>query len=261
MGAITFTPSNASGNWTVLCQIPAQAKAVNYASSLTPIGGTKQADATWLVDLWTGRIPVAGLSTLYPGKTSYSTDILNIPLFMEGTSYFDAASSWYKNGLPPNTATTPPTSNGGIAPPDYLGNGKDFLDSYFRSGIQSGGSGTAAPSGSSDNSANGQILQKSSAYWVAATHVHYNLDMADKHIAANRTADAKANLDSAAAAYYGLVTQTLCPFPRTRVLRSPTPLPSPPGTQTRAQMQRPCPSMVSPTSVPVTTTRLRLSLG
>merc|ERR1712072_1671995 len=133
-----------------LCQISAQAKAVNYASSLTPIGGTKQADATWLVDLWTGRIPVAGLSTLYPGKTSYSTDILNIPLFMEGTSYFDAASSWHKNGLPPNTATTPPTSNGGIAPPDYL-------DSYFRSGIQSGGSGTAAPSGSSDNSANGQI--------------------------------------------------------------------------------------------------------
>merc|ERR1712072_1236467 len=211
-----------------LCQISAQAKAVNYASSLTPIGGTKQADATWLVDLWTGRIPVAGLSTLYPGKTSYSTDILNIPLFMEGTSYFDAASSWYKNGLPPNTATTPPTSNGGIAPPDYLGNGKDFLDSYFRSGIQSGGSGTAAPSGSSDNSANGQILQKSSAYWVAATHVHYNLDMADKHIAANRTADAKANLDSAAAAYYGCGDTNPVPLPAYKgtQITYPTTLPS-----------------------------------
>jgi len=47
----------------------------------------------------------------------------------------------------------------------------------------------------------------------AATHVHYNLDMADIHIAANRTADAKANLDSAAAAYFGCGDTNPVPLP------------------------------------------------
>merc|ERR1739847_112213 len=45
-----------------------------------------------------------------------------------------------------------------------------------------------------------------------------------------------------------VVTQTLCLFPSTRELRSPTPLLLPPLTL--AQTQRPCPSMGSPTSVP-----------
>merc|ERR1712057_71746 len=111
-----------------------------------------------------------------------STDILNIPLFMTGSTYFDAAASWYKDGLPTDSAGK---STGGMAPPSYTGNGRDFLDSYFRSGLQTGGSGTAAASGSSSNSANAQILKKSSAYWVATTHVQYNLDMADINIAAN----------------------------------------------------------------------------
>merc|ERR1711977_630880 len=90
----------------------------------------------------------------------------------------------------------------------------DFLDSYFRTGLQTSGSGTTAPSGSSINSANAQILKKSSAYWVATTHVQYNLDMADINIAANRTADAKANMDSAAAAYFGCGDTNPVPLPK-----------------------------------------------
>merc|ERR1739848_519574 len=176
---------------------------------------TKQADASWLTALWTGSLPSPdappGLSNLYPGKTQYSTDLLNIPLFMSGSNYFDAAASWYKDGLPTDSAGK---STGGMAPASYTGNGKDFLDSYFRSGLQTGGSGTAAASGSSSNSANAQILKKSSAYWVATTHVQYNLDMADINIAANRTADAKANLDSAAAAYFGCGDTNPVPLPK-----------------------------------------------
>merc|ERR1719262_13531 len=64
-GAVTYTPSNANGNWTLLCQIPAQAKAVDYGSSLTPLGGSEQADASWLLSLWTGTLPVPGLSAIY----------------------------------------------------------------------------------------------------------------------------------------------------------------------------------------------------
>merc|ERR1712205_25755 len=84
----------------------------------------------------------------------------------------------------------------------------------FRSGIQTGGSGTKAPSGSSSNAANQLILEKSSAYWVATTHVQYNLDMAEINLAANRTAEAKANLDSAAAAYFGCGDTNPVPLPK-----------------------------------------------
>merc|ERR1739847_19399 len=83
-------------------------------------------------------------------------------------------------------------------------------------GLQTNGPGTAAPSGSALNSANAQILKKSSAYWVATTHVQYNLDMADINIAANRTADAKANMDSAAAAYFGCGDTNPVPLPKYR---------------------------------------------
>merc|ERR1711904_120378 len=100
------------------------------------------------------------------------------------------------------------------APAGYVGSGKDFLDSYFRTGLQTSGPGTAAQSGSSSNAANAQILQKSSAYWVATTHVQYNLDMADINIAANRTAEAKANMDSAAAAYFGCGDTNPVPLPK-----------------------------------------------
>merc|ERR1711959_76363 len=201
-GAVTYTPYNATGNWTVLCQIPAQAKAVSYGAGLTPSGSTtKQADASWLTGLWTGSLPAQdappGLSTLYPGKTQYSTDILNIPLFMSGSNYFDAAASWYKDGLPPDSAGK---TTGGMAPANYVGTGKDFLDSYFRSGLQTEGPGTEAPSGSKSNAANAQILKKSSAYWVATTHVQYNLDMADINIAA--------------AAYFGCGDTNPVPLPK-----------------------------------------------
>jgi hypothetical protein len=54
---------------------------------------------------------------------------------------------------------------------------------------------------------------KTSAYWVAATHVMYNLDMAEKNIAANNTAAAKANFDSVAAAYYGCGDTNPVPLP------------------------------------------------
>ena len=51
-GAVKYTPSNANGNWTVLCQIPSQAKAVSCGASLTPSGSTTaQADSSWLTGL------------------------------------------------------------------------------------------------------------------------------------------------------------------------------------------------------------------
>merc|ERR1711959_195412 len=71
-----------------------------------------------------------------------------------------------------------------------------------------------ALSGSDSNSANAQILQKTSAYWVAATHVQYNLDQADVNIAAGKTAEAKANMDSAAAAYFGCGDTNPVPLPK-----------------------------------------------
>merc|ERR1712057_46094 len=55
-----------------------------------------------------------------------------------------------------------------------------------------------------------------------------------------------------------VVTQTLCPCPSTRELRSPTPLLL--TALTLVQTQRPCPSMGSPTSVLLTTRRRSLFL-
>merc|ERR1712072_1126221 len=101
---------------------------------------------------------------------------------------------------------------GGIAPATYTGTGKDYLDNYFRTGIQATPSATAL-SGSADGEANSQILMKTSAYWVAVTHVMYNLDMAEKNLAANNTAAAASNFDSAAAAYYGCGDTNPVPLP------------------------------------------------
>merc|ERR1711977_53728 len=211
-GAVTYTPSTKDGNWTTLCEIPAQARAVAYGASLETATGTETADAAWLVALWTGSsaIEIPGLSAL-TGKSSYSTGIINEPFYMSGTKYFDAATSWYKDGLPQTSAGK---SNGGLAPSSYVGNGKDFLDNYFRSGIQTGGSGTMAPSGSKSNAANQQILEKTSAYWVAVTHIQYNLDMAEINLASNKTAEAKANYDAVAAAYFGCGDTNPVPLPK-----------------------------------------------
>merc|ERR1712224_307163 len=49
---------------------------------------------------------------------------------------------------------------------------------------------------------------------VATTHVQYNLDMADVNIAAGKTAEAKANMDSAAAAYFGCGDTNPVPLPK-----------------------------------------------
>jgi hypothetical protein len=128
---------------------------------------------------------------------------------MAGTQYFDNAAKWYVEGLPKDAAGK---STGGIAPATYTGTGKDYLDNYFRTGIQATPSATAL-SGSADGEANSQILMKTSAYWVAVTHVMYNLDMAEKNLAANNTAAAAANFDSAAAAYYGCGDTNPVPLP------------------------------------------------
>merc|ERR1712072_1242693 len=118
-------------------------------------------------------------------------------------------AKWYVEGLPKDAAGK---STGGIAPATYTGTGKDFLDNYFRTGIQATPSATAL-SGSADGEANSQILMKTSAYWVAVTHVMYNLDMAEKNLAANNTAAAASNFDSAAAAYYGCGDTNPVPLP------------------------------------------------
>merc|ERR1712072_930216 len=105
-GAVKYTPSNANGDWKALCQIPAQAMAVDYGASLTPAGSTTaQADAAWLALLWTGNLNARdappGLSTTMNNtKTQYDTNLLNVPLFMSGTTYFDAARTGTRMGCP-----------------------------------------------------------------------------------------------------------------------------------------------------------------
>merc|ERR1712072_853269 len=93
------------------------------------------------------------------------------------------------------------------------GTGNDYLNSYFNTGIQSSASATSS-AGSSSGEANAQILKKTSAYWVAATHLLYNLDMAAANLATtNGTAAAKANFDSVAASFYGCGETNPVPLP------------------------------------------------
>merc|ERR1712072_965327 len=93
------------------------------------------------------------------------------------------------------------------------GTGNDYLNSYFNTGIQSSASATSS-AGSSSGEANAQILKKTSAYWVAATHLMYNLDMAAVNLATtNGTAAAKANFDSIAASFYGCGETNPVPLP------------------------------------------------
>merc|ERR1719181_316158 len=220
-GAVTYTPSNGLGNWTTLCQIPQQAKAITVGAGQTDISGNTIADTAYILRVWAGTEFVPGLDALYaekydcsrPGSdcpTTYDSAVTNqVYNYMSGTTYFENAAKWYVEGLPKTAAGK---STGGIAPSTYTGSGKDYLNSYFRSGIMPTPS-TAAPSGSSDQDANGQILMKTSAYWVAVTQVMYNLDMAEKNLAANNTAAAQANFDSAAAAYYGCGDTNPVPLP------------------------------------------------
>jgi hypothetical protein len=132
---------------------------------------------------------------------------------MTGTSYFTKSADWYKNGLP---TTTSGASTGGMAPATYTGNGNNFLDNYFRTGLQTTSTATSG-AGSSSGKANAQILKKTSAYWVAVTHAMYNLDMAVVNLANTASnsslADAKANFDGVAAALYGCGETNPVPLP------------------------------------------------
>jgi len=208
-GAVKYTPRNNNGNWTTLCQIPQQAKAIDVGASQT-VSSVVTPDSAYILSVWTGQVPVPGLADLYADKPkSYNAKVLNTPDYMGGTTYFDNAKAWYTGGLP---KTSTGASTGGLAPAGYTGNGGDYLDNYFRSAIQSP-AGTKALSGSSSGEANSQIFKKTSAYWVAVTHVMYNLDMAAKNIAANNTAAANANFDSVAAAYFGCGDTNPVPLP------------------------------------------------
>merc|ERR1712072_1634365 len=131
----------------------------------------------------------------------------------------------------------------------------DYLDNYFGTGIQATPSATAL-SGSADGEANSQILMKTSAYWVAVTHVMYNLDMAEKNLAANNTAAAASNFDSAAAAYYGCGDTNPVPLPfyKGSVIKYSATA----ATLTLALTPPQCLSMASRTSV-LTTTALKAS--
>lgn len=216
-GAIKYTPTNKNGNWTMLCQIPQMAKAIDVGASTTGLVSGKSVtvpNGAYVTSVWDGSVTVVGLDKVYPGKTSYTATALTKPLYMIGTKYFTNSGQWYKNGLP---LTSGGASQGGMAPSGYNGNGNDFLDSYFRSGLQTTATAVSG-AGSSSGSANAQILKKTSAYWVAVTHLMYNLDMATINLAktgANSTglADAKANFDSIAAAFYGCGETNPVPLP------------------------------------------------
>jgi len=214
-GAIKYTPTNNNGNWTVLCQIPQMAKAIDEGASVKDVAGTTIPNAAYITKVWTGTEPVSGLDKVYPGQTTYNAAKLNTPLYMTGTSYFTKSADWYKNGLPTSATGA---STGGMAPTTYTGNGNDYLDSYFRTGLQTTSS-SASQAGSTSGSANAQILKKTSAYWVAVTHAMYNLDMAAVNLARTGTnsssnlADAKANFDSVAAALYGCGETNPVPLP------------------------------------------------
>ena len=216
-GAIKYTPTNKNGNWTTLCQIPQMAKAIDVGASTTGVVSGKSVtvpNGAYVTSVWDGSVTVVGLDKVYPGKTSYTATALTKPFYMIGTKYFTNSGQWYKNGLP---LTSGGASQGGMAPSGYNGNGNDFLDSYFRSGLQTTATAVSG-AGSSSGSANAQILKKTSAYWVAVTHLMYNLDMATINLAktgANSTglADAKANFDSIAAAFYGCGETNPVPLP------------------------------------------------
>lgn len=193
-----------------MCQIPQAAKAIDAGASVETVSGVVEPAGSYINTVWKGTINVPGLDKVYPGKTTYSATELNSPLYMAGTSYFDKSAAWYKNGLP---TTSSGAATGGMAPAGYTGNGNDFLNSYFSTGIQTSASASSS-AGSSSGEANAQILKKTSAYWVAATHLLYNLDMAAANLATtNGTAAAKANFDSVAASFYGCGETNPVPLP------------------------------------------------
>merc|ERR1739848_820091 len=121
------------------------------------------------------------------------------------TKYFNSASSWY-----PSLEGSSASSN------------SDFLTNYFMSAMQTftGSSGTppvpqfsTALSGTNQVSANVQIFEKSSTYFVATTHLMYYLELAEKALANSDTAGAKNHFDSIAALYFGCGDTNPVPLP------------------------------------------------
>lgn len=210
-GALSYKPTNPNGNWTILCEIPQAAKAIDVGASAKDLAGTVIPNNAYISKVWAGTEPVPGLESVYSNKpTTYDMAKFTTPAsYMAGTSYFTKSSDWYKNGLPLVSGK----STGGMAPATYTGNGNDYLDNYFKTGLQATATATSA-AGSSSGKANAQILKKTSAYWVAMTSLMYNLDMAAVNLAlTNGTADAKANFDGVAAAFYGCGETNPVPLP------------------------------------------------
>merc|ERR1739848_769826 len=163
-------------------------------------------------------------------------------------NYFDAAASWYKDGLPTTSAGK---STGGMAPAGYLAAARTSLTATSglasRQAVQGPRHNLAqlptrpTPRFSRSRPPTGLLRPTCSITltWLTSTLLPTGLPKP-------RPTWTVLLLRTSA-----VVTQTLCLFPSTRELRSPTPLLLPPLTL--AQTQRPCPSMGSPTSVRLTT--------
>merc|ERR1712025_1224529 len=190
--------------------IAAQARSVGYAADRP--NSEAGSDSTipnfaYLRDLWDGKVDVPDIGALYNNnQTTYATDFMNNPAsYMAGTKYFDAASQWYPSLQ----------QNGGS------GATADFLTDYFFSAMQTklgltdkgAVDWSTALSGSKTISANQQILEKSSTYFVATTHAMYYLQLAEEAIAKNDTAGAKNHFDSIAAVYFGCGDTNPVPLP------------------------------------------------
>jgi len=207
-GAVNYTPSDPNGNWTQLCQVAAQARSVAYGATRPASDGKEYPNYEFLRKLWRGQVPVPNIGTVYNNnQTTYPSVFMNKPAsYMSGTKYFDSASSWY-----------PSLEQGSSA-----SSNSDFLTNYFMSAMQTftGSSGTppvpefaTALSGTNQVSANIQIFEKSSAYFVATTHIMYYLELAENALADSDTAGAKNHFDSIAALYFGCGDTNPVPLP------------------------------------------------
>merc|ERR1711937_361066 len=185
------------------------ARSVGYAADRpgSELGDSTIPNFASLRDLWEGEVDVPDIGALYKNnQTTYPTDYMNNPAsYMAGTKYFDAASQWYPSLQ----------QDGGS------GANTDFLSDYFFSAMQTklgltdkgAVDWSTALSGSKTISANQQILEKSSTYFVATTHAMYYLQLAEEAIAKNDTAGAKNHFDSIAAVYFGCGDTNPVPLP------------------------------------------------
>jgi len=206
-GAVKYVPSSPNGNWTQLCQVAAQARSVGYGATRPASDGKEYPNHDFLRKLWRGQVVVPNIGTLYNNtQTTYPSTFMNKPAsYMTGTKYFNSASSWY-----PSLEGSSASSN------------SDFLTNYFMSAMQTftGSSGTppvpefsTALSGTNQVSANVQIFEKSSTYFVATTHLMYYLELAEKALTNSDTAGAKNHFDSIAALYFGCGDTNPVPLP------------------------------------------------